>query len=69
MCLDGLTREESCGAHFREEFQTPDGEAERNDEDFRFVSVWAMNGSIDKHRLFKENLAFEYCPLITRRYK
>ena len=69
MCLDALTRDESCGAHFRQEHQTQEGEAKRNDQDFCFVSVWAMDGSITQHRLFKEPLEFEYCQLSTRSYK
>jgi len=45
MCEDALSREESCGAHFREEFQTPEGEAIRNDKDFCYVSAWEWNGA------------------------
>jgi succinate dehydrogenase / fumarate reductase, flavoprotein subunit len=69
MCLDALTRDESCGAHFREEHQTPEGEAKRNDQDFCFVSVWKMNGSVTEHSLIKEPLEFNYCKLSTRSYK
>lgn len=69
MCLDALTREESCGAHFREEYQTDEGEAKRRDDEFCYVSAWHMDGDVDKHRLVKENLNFENCPLSTRSYK
>lgn len=69
MCLDALTREESCGAHFREEYQTDDGEAKRRDDEFCYVSAWHMDGHVDKHRLVKESLSFENCPLSTRSYK
>ncbi len=44
MCLDALQRNESCGAHFREEYQTPDGEAQRNDEEFSYVAAWEYQG-------------------------
>ena len=44
MCYDALSREESCGGHFREEYQTPEGEAVRNDEEFAFVSAWEFKG-------------------------
>ena len=44
MCTDALQRDESCGAHFREEYQTEEGEAMRNDEDFAYVSAWEYNG-------------------------
>src|SRR5690554_4773739 len=67
MCTDALQREESCGAHFREEFQTEDGEALRNDEEFAYVSTWEYNaGSFILH---KENLKFEYVTPSIRSYK
>ena len=44
MCLDALEREESCGGHFREEYQTPDGEAKRDDENFCHVAAWEYTG-------------------------
>jgi succinate dehydrogenase / fumarate reductase, flavoprotein subunit len=69
MCLDALTREESCGGHFRVEHQTEEGEASRRDDEFCFSSVWKMDGTIDKHRLLKEDLRFEHCALSTRSYK
>jgi succinate dehydrogenase / fumarate reductase flavoprotein subunit len=68
MCLDALQREESCGCHFREEFQTSDGEAQRDDERFCYVSAWEYAG--DKQPvLHKEPLGFEYVPLTKRSYK
>ncbi len=65
---DALQREESCGAHFREEYQTPDGEALRNDNDFCFVSAWKYLGD-NKYQLHKEHLNFEFVELQTRSYK
>lgn len=70
MCYDALTRNESCGAHFREEYQTPDGEAERNDADFQFISAWEWPGSLDKEPILnKENLTFEFVQPTIRSYK
>ena len=69
MCFDALSRNESCGAHFREEFQTPDGEAMRNDEDFQFISAWAWKGENQEPELIKENLTFEVLKPIVRSYK
>ena len=70
MCYDALTREESCGAHFREEYQTQDGEAERNDKDFQFISAWEWPGSIEKQPILnKEELKFEYVQPTIRSYK
>ncbi len=69
MCRDALHREESCGAHFREEHQTPEGEARRNDEDFSFVSSWGFNGPMEEPTLVKEPLEFEYVKPTTRSYK
>ncbi|WP_426670271.1 fumarate reductase/succinate dehydrogenase flavoprotein subunit [Mucilaginibacter sp. McL0603] len=69
MCYDALTREESCGAHFREEYQTADGEAVRNDQDFCFVSAWEWKGSGVVHELHKEPLVFENVELTVRSYK
>jgi succinate dehydrogenase / fumarate reductase flavoprotein subunit len=69
MCRDALQREESCGSHFREEFQTPDGEAKRDDEHFCYVSAWEYDGN-DKNPIHhKEPLSFEYVPLTQRSYK
>ncbi|MDX2130356.1 MAG: fumarate reductase/succinate dehydrogenase flavoprotein subunit [Chloroherpetonaceae bacterium] len=68
MCFDALTREESCGAHFRDEFQTGEGEAKRNDDSYRFISAWEWNkgnGPI----LHRESLEFEAVKLAERSYK
>jgi len=69
MCYDALQREESCGAHFREEFQTADGEAVRNDEDFCYVSAWEWKGEDQPPELHKEPLVFETVELTVRSYK
>jgi succinate dehydrogenase / fumarate reductase flavoprotein subunit len=69
MCLDALTREESCGAHFREEHQTPDGEAQRDDERFSHVSVWEWRGPDEPPREHREPLRFEAFAPTTRSYK
>ena len=69
MCRDALQREESCGCHFREEFQTPDGEAQRDDEHFCYVSAWEYGGADKQPALHKETLSFEYVPLTQRSYK
>lgn len=68
MAVDALNRDESCGAHFREEHQTPDGEAIRNDEDFSYVAAWEYVEP-GKWNLHKEDLNFEYVELATRSYK
>ncbi len=69
MCLDALDRRESCGAHFREEFQTADGEALRDDQDFAYVSVWEYAGEGQSPILNKEPLVFENVKLSQRSYK
>lgn len=69
MCQDALTREESCGAHFREEYQSPEGEALRNDEKFCFVSAWAYQGAGKAEVLVPEPLKFENVELAVRSYK
>lgn len=69
MCMDALVREESCGGHFREEFQTEEGEALRRDEEFTFVSSWAYKGDPGEAELIKEDLVFENVELKTRSYK
>ena len=69
LVTDALEREESCGAHFREEYQTPDGEALRNDEKYCFVSAWEYAGPDKKPILNKEPLTFEAIPLTQRSYK
>ncbi len=68
MCHDALQREESCGAHFRDEYQTEEGEALRNDEDFAFVSAWGFNPDGDPI-LHKEELEYENVEFSTRSYK
>src|ERR1700726_4090280 len=71
MCLDALARDESCGAHFREEHQTPEGEALRNDENFADVYAWEFqgNGQIAPPKLHREPLHFETVHLTQRSYK
>ncbi len=69
MCLDALDRNESCGGHFREESQTADGEAKRDDERYAHVSAWEYTGPTSAPRLHKEPLVFEYVKLATRSYK
>ena len=69
MCRDALHREESCGGHFRTEYQTEDGEAKRDDEKFCYAGVWENKGSGPKWELHKEPLAFENVKLATRSYK
>jgi succinate dehydrogenase / fumarate reductase flavoprotein subunit len=68
MCHDALSREESCGAHFREEYQTADGEALRDDEKFCYVSAWQWPGSNAQPILHKEPLIFEFIKLSVRSY-
>ena len=69
MCYDALNRDESCGAHFREEHQTPQGEAERDDEHFAYVAAWEYKGPGAKPELHKEELKFENVKLSVRSYK
>jgi succinate dehydrogenase / fumarate reductase flavoprotein subunit len=69
MCLDALHRKESCGGHFREEYQTPDGEALRDDENFAYVGAWEFTGVGTEPVLHKEPLEFENVHLATRSYK
>jgi succinate dehydrogenase / fumarate reductase flavoprotein subunit len=69
MCRDALDRDESCGAHFREEHQTADGEAKRNDADYSYVSVWEFTGVGNEPKLHKEPLTFENVKPATRSYK
>lgn len=69
MCWDALEREESCGGHFREEYQTPEGEALRNDEKFAHVAVWEFAGQGQKPRRFQEELNFEFVKPTQRSYK
>ena len=69
MCLDALDREESCGAHFREDHQTSEGEAKRNDDVFTHVSAWEFTGVGATPKLHKEPLTFENVKPATRSYK
>lgn len=69
MCIDALQRDESCGAHFREEHQTDEGEARRNDEQYAYVAAWEFTGVWSEPKLHKENLVFENVELAQRSYK
>ena len=66
---DALHRNESCGGHFREEYQTPDGEAQRDDENFAYVAAWEYKGSPSDAVLHKEQLVFDNVKLVQRSYK
>jgi len=68
MIEDALQREESCGGHFREEYQTEDGEALRDDEKFAYVAAWDYKGYNQSEEMHKEDLNFEYVELKTRSY-
>ena len=69
MCTDALHRDESCGGHFREEHQTADGEALRDDERFAYVAAWEFCGVGNAPKLSKEPLVFENVQLTQRSYK
>lgn len=69
MCFDALTRKESCGAHFREEYQTPDGEAMRNDAEYQFISAWEWKENTSEPIQHKEPLFFETVKPTVRSYK
>jgi succinate dehydrogenase / fumarate reductase flavoprotein subunit len=69
MIDDALNRDESCGGHFREEYQTPEGEALRNDDDFAYVAAWAYTEDNMPEELHKEQLEFENVKLTQRSYK
>ncbi|MEX2651773.1 MAG: fumarate reductase/succinate dehydrogenase flavoprotein subunit, partial [Acidimicrobiia bacterium] len=69
MCLDALHREESCGGHFREEYQTAEGEALRRDDEFAHVAVWEWTGDSARPQVNLEQLEFENVALTTRSYK
>lgn len=69
MARDALEREESCGGHFREEHQTAEGEARRNDEEFAYVAAWEFKSDDQQHQLHKEPLEFENVKLTQRSYK
>lgn len=66
---DALHRNESCGGHFREEYQTPEGEAQRDDENFAYVAAWEYKGNPSDAVLHKEELKFENVKLVQRSYK
>ncbi|MFJ8360963.1 fumarate reductase/succinate dehydrogenase flavoprotein subunit [Streptomyces sp. NPDC093984] len=68
MCLDALHRTESCGGHFREESQTPDGEAARRDDEFSYAAAWEFTGTGEAPTLHKEDLVFEYVHPTQRSY-
>jgi succinate dehydrogenase / fumarate reductase flavoprotein subunit len=69
MCRDALMREESCGGHFRTEYQTEDGEAQRNDEGYAFVGAWEHRGGAQEPVLHRERLVYEAVSMSTRSYK
>ena len=69
MALDALERNESCGGHFREEYQTPEGEALRDDDQFAYVAAWEFKGEAGKPELHKEALEFDNVKLSQRSYK
>jgi succinate dehydrogenase / fumarate reductase flavoprotein subunit len=69
MCIDALDRNESCGGHFREEYQTPDGEAKRDDENYSYVAAWDYRGPGNAPGLTKEPLEFHYVHPSQRSYK
>ncbi len=69
MARDGINRNESCGGHFRLEYQTPEGEALRDDEHYKYVSVWTYTGEDNEPTMEKEELNFEYIKVAQRNYK
>lgn len=69
MCLDALNRNESCGGHFREEYQTEDGEAMRDDENYKYVAAWEWTGNPSSPQLQKEDLIYENIKVQQRSYK
>ncbi len=69
LAYDALQRDESCGGHFREEHQTEEGEAKRNDDDYAYVAAWEFKGVGETPELHKEDLEFEYVQLKQRSYK
>ena len=69
MCRDALQREESCGGHFREEHQTEEGEAKRDDENFSFVGAWEYKGAASTPQIHKEELTYEEVKMTQRSYK
>jgi succinate dehydrogenase / fumarate reductase flavoprotein subunit len=69
MALDALNRRESCGGHFREESQTEEGEALRDDDNYAYTAAWEYTGNIEESKLHKEELKFENIKLVQRSYK
>ena len=69
MAIDGYNRDESCGGHFREEYQTPDGEALRQDDKFSYVACWHYQGEDKDPEMLKEPLDYEFTERKTRNYK
>ena len=69
MCVDARARNESCGGHFREEYQTPEGEAQRDDENYTYVAAWGYRGAGNEPDLTKEPLQFDYVHPSQRSYK
>ena len=69
MALDALDRNESCGGHFREEYQTPEGEALRDDKDYSYVACWKYTGEDTAPELIKEDLNYQFVKVQTRNYK
>lgn len=69
MCFDALDRNESCGGHFREEYQTPEGEARRDDANYSYVAAWQYQGPGRPNALCKEPLTFNYVKPSQRSYR
>jgi succinate dehydrogenase / fumarate reductase flavoprotein subunit len=69
MARDALQREESCGGHFREEYQSEEGEAKRNDDDYMFVGAWEYTGQGKDPIMHKESLIYENIKVQSRNYK
>ncbi|KAB8029833.1 fumarate reductase/succinate dehydrogenase flavoprotein subunit [Fluviispira multicolorata] len=69
MCFDALAREESCGSHFREEYQTENGDPKRNDKNFSHIAAWKYNGNKKSPERIIEELVFEYCRPTQRDYR
>ena len=69
MAIDALSRNEYCGGHFREESQTPEGEAQRKDDEYAYVASWEYSGNPSEPKLHKEDLVFENIKLVQRSYK
>jgi len=69
LCIDARDRNESCGGHFREEYQTPEGEAQRDDENYSYVAAWGYTGPDTPPELVKEPLEFNYVHPSQRSYK